>query len=40
MIDSKPDRPEDVVMITLNTGYVSADLYHGLTKKINGNHIE
>ena len=35
MIDSKPDRPEDFVMITLNTDYVSLDLYHGLTKKIN-----
>jgi len=33
VIDSKPDRPEDLVMITLNTDYVSLDLYHGLTKK-------
>ena len=40
MIDSKPDRPEDLVMITLNTDYVSLDLYHGLTKKINGNHTK
>ena len=36
MIDSKPDRPEDFVMITLNIDYVSLDLYHDLTKKING----
>jgi hypothetical protein len=40
MIDSKPDRPEDFIMITLNTDYINPDLYHVLTKKINGNHPE
>jgi hypothetical protein len=40
MIDDTPDFPLDFIMITLNSDYVSLDLYKDFFRKLKGESIK